>query len=152
MSDTIKIRVYKLNKPYAVIPKCATTGAAGMDLHAAIDEAITLFPGERELISTGLVLELPDGYEGQIRPRSGLAANFGLTVLNTPGTVDADYRGEVKVILINHGQNPYAVRPGDRIAQLVIAPVTRATFEEVAIRDDLDKTERGAAGCGSTGR
>lgn len=133
------------------LPSYETAHAAGMDLRAAIDEAlpVMLAPGGRALIPTGLCIALPEGYEAQVRPRSGLAAKHGVTCLNTPGTIDADYRGEVKVILINHGSEPFAVQRGERIAQMIVAPVTRATWVEA---DTLDDTERGAGGFGSTGR
>jgi dUTP pyrophosphatase len=122
-----------------------------MDLRAAVpdDQPITLKPGERAMAPTGLTLALPAGHEAQVRPRSGLAAKHGVTCLNTPGTIDADYRGEVKVILINLGQEPFVIRRGERIAQMVIAPVTRAELSVVAA---LDETQRGAGGFGSTGR
>lgn len=126
-----------------------------MDLHAVIDNErafFELWPGDRMLIPTGLIIELPPGYEAQVRPRSGLAAKHGITVLNTPGAIDADYRGEVKVIAINFGQRPYVIRNGDRIAQLVVTPVSHVQFEEIANCDDLSKTARGAGGCGSTGK
>ena len=122
--------------------------AAGMDLPAAVDEDVVLAPGHRKLIPTGWAFAIPLGYEGQVRPRSGLALRHGVTVLNTPGTIDADYRGEVKVVLVNFGEDPFTVRPGDRIAQLVIAPVAKATLRIAA---SLDPTERGAGGYGSTG-
>ena len=130
------------------LPAYETAGAAGLDLRAAIAAPLLLAPGERTLVPTGLAMQLPDGFEGQVRPRSGLAVKHGVTVLNAPGTVDSDYRGEVKVPLINLGQEPFAIARGDRIAQLVIAPVTHATLTEVA---SLEATERGAGGFGSTG-
>ncbi len=130
------------------LPGYESASAAGMDIRAALDEPITLKPGERILIPTGLQMALPDGYEAQIRPRSGLAIRNGITMLNSPGTIDADYRGEVKVITINHGQEDFTVNHGDRIAQMVIAPVVQLSIEEV---DSLDETERGAGGFGSTG-
>jgi dUTP pyrophosphatase len=132
-------------------PRQQTTGAAGVDLPAALAPGaeLVLWPGERALVPTGFSIALPDGYEAQIRPRSGLAAKHGITVLNTPGTIDADYRGEVKVILINHGAEPFAIRRGDRIAQMVVAPVVAVQFDEVEM---LDETERGTGGHGSTGR
>jgi dUTP pyrophosphatase len=132
-------------------PRQQTTGAAGVDLPAALAPGaeLVLGPGERALVPTGFSIALPDGYEAQIRPRSGLAAKHGITVLNTPGTIDADYRGEVKVILINHGAEPFAIRRGDRIAQMVVAPVVAVQFDEVEM---LDETERGTGGHGSTGR
>jgi dUTP pyrophosphatase len=133
------------------LPAYETDGAAGMDLRAAVaaDAPITLAPGQRVMAPTGLTIALPRGYEAQVRPRSGLAAKHGVTCLNTPGTIDADYRGEVKVILINLGQEPFVIARGERIAQMVIAPVTRGAFEVVAT---LDETARGAGGFGSTGR
>lgn len=129
------------------LPCYETAGAAGMDLRAA--EAVTLRPGARHLVATGLSIALPEGYEAQVRPRSGLAVKHGITVLNAPGTIDCDYRGEVKVPLINHGQDDFVIARGDRIAQMVIAPVTRIAWTEV---DALDDTERGAGGFGSSGR
>jgi dUTP pyrophosphatase len=130
------------------LPQYATEHAAGMDVHAAVDGDVILRPGKRLLIPTGLAIALPPGYEAQIRPRSGLAAKEGITVLNTPGTVDADYRGEVKVILINLGDEPFTITRGMRIAQMIISPVTRATWAET---DTLPDTSRGAGGFGSTG-
>jgi dUTP pyrophosphatase len=132
------------------LPAYETPGAAGMDLRAAPpeDEPIVLKPGARVMAPTGLAFALPQGFEAQVRPRSGLAAKNGVTCLNTPGTIDSDYRGEVKVILINLGEEDFTIRRGDRIAQLVIAPVTQGAWTEV---DDLDETSRGAGGFGSTG-
>jgi dUTP pyrophosphatase len=128
------------------LPAYETAGAAGMDLRAA--EAITLAPGARCLMPAGIAIALPEGFEAQVRPRSGLAVKHGITVLNAPGTIDCDYRGEVKVPLINHGDRPFEIARGDRIAQMVIAPVTRASWAEV---ETLDSTERGAGGFGSSG-
>ena len=130
------------------LPAYETAQSAGMDLAAAIDAPVTLAPGGRALVPTGLAIALPAGYEAQVRPRSGLAAKNGVTVLNTPGTVDADYRGEVKVILINLGDDAFEIERGMRIAQMVIAPVTQASFTEV---DTLPETARGTGGFGSTG-
>lgn len=132
------------------LPAYETEGAAGLDLRAAVDAAtpLTIEPGARALVPTGLVFELPDGFEGQVRPRSGLAYKHGVTCLNTPGTIDSDYRGEVKVLLINLGQDAFVIERGMRIAQLVIAPVTRAAIEE---RSLASVTDRGAGGFGSTG-
>ena len=121
-----------------------------MDLAASIPEPLRIGPGDRRLVPTGLALEIPAGYEGQVRPRSGLAVKQGITVLNAPGTIDSDYRGEVKVALVNLGQEPAEIRPGDRVAQLVIAAVTRA--EVVEADEDLSATERGSGGFGHTGR
>jgi dUTP pyrophosphatase len=133
------------------LPAYETADAAGMDLRAAVpdDQPMTLKPGERAMVPTGLTIALPAGHEAQVRPRSGLAAKFGITCLNSPGTIDADYRGEVKVILINLGQEAFVIKRGERIAQMVIAPVTRAELNVVA---ELDETRRGAGGFGSTGR
>ena len=133
------------------LPAYETEGAAGMDLRAAVpqDAPVTLQPGERQMIPTGLSMAIPPGYEVQVRPRSGLAAKHGLTCLNSPGTVDIDYRGELKVILINLGREAFVVQRGERIAQMVVAPVTRGVFEEV---DVLPETVRGEGGFGSTGR
>jgi dUTP pyrophosphatase len=133
------------------LPAYETAQAAGMDLRAAVpeEEPLTLRPGSRFPVPTGLAFALPPGFEGQVRPRSGLAFKHGVTCLNTPGTVDADYRGEVKVILINLGEEDFVIRRGERIAQLVIAPVVQAQWSEV---DSLDETARGAGGFGSTGR
>ena len=133
------------------LPAYETALAAGMDLRAAVpdDEPLTLRPGSRFPVPTGLAFALPPGFEGQVRPRSGLAFKHGVTCLNSPGTIDADYRGEVKVILINHGEEDFVIRRGDRIGQLVIAPVVRAVWAEA---DSLDETVRGAGGFGSTGR
>ena len=132
------------------LPAYETANSAGVDLRAAVAESapITLLTGERTLIPTGLAMEIPEGYEAQIRPRSGLAIKNGVTALNSPGTIDADYRGEVQVILINHGAEPFTVERGMRIAQMVIAPVTQVTF---ITADELGETERGAGGFGSTG-
>ena len=128
------------------LPAYATPGAAGMDVLAAED--VTLAPGARHAVATGLAMAIPPGFEIQVRPRSGLALKHGVTVPNTPGTIDSDYRGELKVIMINHGAEPFAIRRGDRIAQLVLAPVTRASWLKV---DELDETQRGEGGFGSTG-
>ncbi len=129
------------------LPAYATDGAAGLDVVAAED--LTLEPGQRQAVATGFAIAIPDGYEVQVRPRSGLALKHGITCLNTPGTIDQDYRGEVKIILANLGSEPFEVRRGERIAQLVPAPVLKAEFREV---DALSETSRGAAGFGSTGR
>ncbi len=130
------------------LPEYQTSHSAGMDLCAAISEPITLRPGQRQLVSTGIRIALPAGYEAQVRPRSGLAVKHGITLLNSPGTIDADYRGTVKAILINLGTEPFTINRGDRIAQLVIAPVTRAQWQPVA---QVDETTRGPNGFGSTG-
>jgi dUTP pyrophosphatase len=130
------------------LPSYATEGSAGVDLAAAVDVALVLTPGERVAVPTGVALALPKGWEGQVRPRSGLALKHGITVLNSPGTIDADYRGEIRVILANLGNLPVTIARGERIAQLVIAPVSRAAWQVVA---DLPQTSRGAGGFGSTG-
>jgi dUTP pyrophosphatase len=124
-------------------------GAAGMDLAASLDADVTIAPGQRALVSTGLAIALPRGYEAQVRPRSGLAVKHGVTVLNAPGTIDEDYRGEIKVILINHGDEPFVIKHGERIAQLVVAPVVRVVLDE---QPSLDNSARGAGGFGHTGR
>ncbi len=131
------------------LPARATAAAAGLDLRAALRDAVTLAPGERRAIPTGFAIELPPGYEGQVRPRSGLARRHGVTVLNAPGTIDADYRGELAVLLVNLGDAPVTFARGERIAQLVVAPVVAAELHEV---DALSSTERGAGGFGHTGR
>ncbi|MCP4339740.1 MAG: dUTP diphosphatase [Desulfobulbaceae bacterium] len=129
-------------------PSYETVGAAGMDVQAGIPDSLMIRPGERVLVPTGFSVALQEGYELQVRPRSGLAVKYGLTIINSPGTIDADYRGEVKIAMINLGHKPYTVNRGDRIAQLVLAPVVRATFKEVS---SLDKTKRDTGGFGHTG-
>ncbi len=136
------------NKSLHPPPTYATEHSAGLDLRANLNEPITLAPGQRALIPTGLYLELPEGTEAQVRPRSGLAYKHGVTVLNSPGTIDADYRGEVGVLLVNHGQEPFTVNDGERVAQLVLARYIRVSFQEVP---DLRASERGAGGFGHTG-
>lgn len=140
---------FKKLRSDAVVPKYMTEGAAGLDLTAAIDQPIEIPPRGRQLVPTGLAVAIPPGFEGSVRPRSGLALKHGLTVCNAPGTVDSDYRGELAVILINHGDAPFVVRTGERIAQMVIAPVAQAEVVEVT---ELSATARGAGGFGSTGR
>jgi dUTP pyrophosphatase len=130
------------------LPALATDFSAGADLVAAVTESVVLAPGQHALIPTGFAIQLPGGYEAQVRPRSGLAIEHGVTILNSPGTIDADYRGEVGVVLINHGAEPFNVTRGMRIAQIVVAPVNRAQWREV---DALDETQRGDGGFGSTG-
>ncbi len=130
------------------LPRYESAGSAGMDLRAAVDAPLILQPGERHAVPTGLAMALPDGFEGQVRPRSGLALKNGVTCLNTPGTIDSDYRGEVKVILVNLGTEPFEITRGMRIGQLVVAPVTQATIVEVT---SLEETARGSGGFGSTG-
>ena len=144
---TKKLRIVKI-KPQASIPQYMSEHAAGMDLAAALEEPVTIEPGTRLAIPTGLSMAIPQGYEGQVRPRSGLARRHGITLANAPGTIDADYRGEVVVILVNHGEAPLTIHSGERIAQLVIAPVARVHIEMVT---SLEETERGEGGFGSTG-
>ena len=132
----------------AIVPQYMTDYAAGLDLCAALDLTVNLSPGDRMLIPTGLAMAIPVGYEGQVRPRSGLALKKGITLVNSPGTIDADYRGEIGVIMINHGDAPFVINHGDRIAQLLISPVTHATLQVV---DALEETERGSGGFGHTG-
>ena len=144
----IEIKLHRLPHGHDLpLPKYASEDAAGLDIASA--EELVLEPGQRHAVDTGFAIEIPPGYEVQVRPRSGLAIRNGITCLNTPGTIDSDYRGEVKVILANLGGEPFQVRRGERIAQLVPAPVLRATFQEM---DDLNSTQRGAGGFGSTGR
>lgn len=152
MSAAVTVPVLRLPHGAGLeLPHYRTAGAAGMDLLAAVPEGdpMTLAPGRRALVPTGLALALPEGFEAQIRPRSGFALKHGITVLNSPGTIDADYRGEVQVLLVNLGDAAVTIARGERIAQMVIAPVTRADLEEV---EALDATARGAGGFGSTGR
>lgn len=144
----VRVSVRRVGDVEVPLPTYQTSGAVGLDLCAAIGSSVEILPGKRELISTGLAMAIPRGYEGQVRPRSGLAFKYGITVLNSPGTIDPDYRGELKVVLINLGADPFVVRPLDRIAQLVLCPVARAALALVL---DLDATERGAGGYGSTG-
>ncbi len=149
MTNTIDVRVVQL--PHGAdldLPHYATEHAAGMDLMAAVDNPVTLAPGKRAIIPTGLSIALPIGYEAQVRPRSGLAAKHGVTVANAPGTIDADYRGEVGVILVNLGDESFTVERGMRIAQMVVAPVTSIAWVKT---DELNDTERGSGGFGSTG-
>jgi len=149
MNDAVTVNVRRVRANADLeLPRYQSELAAGMDLRADLDAELTLKPLERALVATGLSLEIPPGFEGQVRPRSGLAAKQGLTVLNAPGTIDADYRGEVKVLLVNLSSEIVGLKRGDRIAQLVVAPVTRATLVEVV---SLSETARGSAGFGSTG-
>ncbi|MEO9971094.1 MAG: dUTP diphosphatase [Hyphomonadaceae bacterium] len=152
MAKQVKIEVCLLDHFEGLdLPAYETAGSAGMDLRAAVaaDAPLTLAPGARAMVPTGLSFAIPLGYEVQIRPRSGLAAKHGITCLNTPGTIDSDYRGEIKIILINLGDQDFVIERGERVAQMVLAPVTQAAWEQVAI---LDETSRGAGGFGSTGR
>lgn len=143
------MRVNIINKSNNALPAYETASSAGMDLRAFVDTDVVLKPFERKLIPTGLYIELPDGYEAQIRPRSGLAIKSGITVLNSPGTIDADYRGEIKVILINLSQDDFIIKSGDRVCQMVIAKHENAEFVEV---NEISETERGAGGFGHTGK
>ena len=152
MSASIRIDVRRLPHGEGLaLPAYQSAHAAGLDLLAAVpeDTPLVLLPGKHAMVPTGLTIALPEGYEAQVRPRSGLAAKHGVTVLNAPGTVDADYRGEINVLLINHGAEPFAIRRGERIAQMAIASVTRGEF---VAADQLSSTERGSGGFGSTGR
>lgn len=144
-----KIEIKCVASEGAVIPEYKTSGAAGADICAFLSEPVIIKKGSRAMIPTGLFFSIPQGYEIQVRPRSGLATKNGVTVLNTPGTIDSDYRGEVKVILVNLGDEDFEVKNGERIAQIVVAPVTIGVFEQVS---SLDETERGAGGFGSTGK
>ena len=143
----IQVKVKKLH-PQAVVPGYMTEHAAGMDLCTVIDAPVSLSPGERTLLPTGLAMEIPPGFEGQVRPRSGLALKQGIALVNSPGTIDADYRGEIGIIIINHGTEIVEFQPGDRVAQLIIAPVTQAELIEV---DDLNDSARSSGGFGHTG-
>lgn len=149
MTNPIQLQIRRLDGNDDIpIPRYMTPHAAGMDLAAAVEAPVTLAPGERRLIPTGLAVAIPSGYEAQIRPRSGLAIKHGISMVNAPGTIDADYRGEIRVIVINHGQEPFLIRRGDRIAQMVIAPVVQPAIVEV---EQLPETERGEGGFGHTG-
>jgi len=143
-----KLKLRRVGTIEVPLPAYQTPGSAGLDLCAAVPEPIRLAPGERRLIPTGLIFEIPEGYEGQVRPRSGLALKHGITVVNSPGTIDADFRGEVGIVLINHGDAPYVVEPLSRIAQIVLARVEQV---EIELSEALSETSRGAGGYGSTG-
>ncbi len=147
MSQKLAVKI--INQSNNPLPKYQTSQSAGMDLHANLSETITLHPGERKLIPTGLFMELPEGYEAQVRPRSGLALKHGISVLNSPGTIDADYRGEIQVLLINHSQVDFIINHGERIAQMVIAKHEQVKWIENEV---LNNTERGAGGYGSSGK
>jgi len=149
MVPDLRIRIARLGPIVVPLPRYQSVGASGMDLHAALAAPVTIAPGARARVPTGLAFAIPSHFEGQVRPRSGLAARTGLTVLNTPGTIDSDYRGEVHVLLVNLGDAPVTIVPLERVAQLVIAPVAHAEFVEDG---ELDETERGDGGYGSTGR
>jgi dUTP pyrophosphatase len=143
------IRIKIVNRSNNALPDYATAGSSGMDIRANLDEPMTVTTLQRALVPTGLFIELPRGYEAQIRPRSGLAINYGITCLNTPGTIDADYRGEIKIILINLSQEPHVIQPGDRIAQMVIQKIERAVLLPA---DELNETQRNEGGFGHTGK
>jgi dUTP pyrophosphatase len=146
----VRVRITRLRAAHDLpLPARATRGAAGFDLHAAVEADLVLAPRQRALVPTGFAIAVPEGYEAQVRPRSGLALEHGIVLPNAPGTIDSDYRGEVKVIVCNTGEQAFTIRRGDRIAQLVIAPVVQAEWEEAA---SLEPTERGAGGFGSSGR
>ncbi|MXO48798.1 dUTP diphosphatase [Erythrobacter vulgaris] len=147
MTDPVPVRIKRLPHGHGLdLPAYATSGAAGMDVLSA--ESVTLRPGQRHAVATGLAMAIPQGFEIQVRARSGLALKHGISVPNTPGTIDSDYRGELKIILINHGSDEFTIARGDRVAQLVIAPVVQASWDEV---EELDDTARGEGGFGSTG-
>ncbi|MBN1572000.1 MAG: dUTP diphosphatase [Deltaproteobacteria bacterium] len=145
----IKIRVKRVGGFSGRLPQYKTAGSAGVDLTAHLERSLSIRPMERVLIPTGIAVEIPEGYEGQVRPRSGLALKHGITTVNTPGTIDSDYRGEIGVIMVNLGDTPFDMNPGDRIAQLVISPVVHLVWEDV---DELTDTERGEGGFGSSGK
>ncbi len=148
LNNRVAVSVKRLHGEELPLPRYMTEHAAGMDLYAAVDEDAVLLPGERRLIPTGIAVALPPGYEAQIRPRSGLAVEAGVTLLNSPGTIDADYRGEIKILMINHGADSFIVKRGDRIAQMVIQKVCRASWK---VTHDLEMTQRGEGGFGHTG-
>ncbi len=145
--ENIEVKITRC-RAGARLPRYMTAAAAGMDLYVKLDNDVTLAPGERVLVPTGIAIALPEGYEAQVRPRSGLAIKHGVTLLNTPGTIDADYRGEISVILINHGAEDFIIKDGERVAQMIIAPVSRCQLQ---LADNLDETERGSGGFGHTG-
>jgi dUTP pyrophosphatase len=147
--DNIIVCIKRLRPGTTVLPSYMTPHAAGMDLYADLEHDLILQPGDRTLVQTGIAIAIPHGFEAQIRPRSGLALKHGITLVNSPGTIDPDYRGEIGVIVINHGSEPFAIRNGERIAQMVFAPIARAVLRELA---DLDETSRGPGGFGHTGR
>jgi dUTP pyrophosphatase len=147
--ERIRVSIERLDGSEELpLPRYMTDHAAGMDIVAAVTNDLTIPPGQRALVATGIAIALPEGYEAQIRPRSGLALRSGVTLVNTPGTIDADYRGEIQIILINHGAEPFVVRRGDRIAQMIVAPVSRVTWD---LAQGLSDTARGSGGFGHTG-
>jgi len=147
LNSSLNIQIVR--QPGAQLPRYMTEHAAGMDIHAVVEETIIIKPGERVLLGTGISVAIPPGYEAQIRPRSGLAIRSGITLLNSPGTIDADYRGEIKIIMINHGRDDFIVKSGDRLAQIIIAPVVRCVWKE---KQKLDESQRGSGGFGHTGK
>lgn len=151
MNSNVKVRIARINADLSDIPlpAYATEGSSGMDIHAAVESEMTVKPGETVLVPSGFQIEIPQGFEAQVRPRSGLAIKHGIGILNAPGTIDSDYRGEVKIILTNLGKHDFVIRRGDRVAQLVICPVVRAQWEEVK---SVDRTNRGSGGFGHTGQ
>ncbi len=144
----MKVNIQRTGKFDIDLPEYTTEGSAGMDIRAAVESDVIIYPGEVEIIPAGFIIELPQGFEAQVRPRSGLAAKYGIGILNAPGTIDSDYRGEVKVILINFGKSQFTVRRGDRIAQMIVAPYTRVVWNEV---NRVNETGRGAGGFGHSG-
>jgi len=148
MDNVVKILLKRIEGYTGPLPRYISPGAAGADITAYLEDEITLGPGERAAVPTGIALAVPPGYECQVRPRSGLALKYGVTLLNSPGTIDSDYRGEIKIILVNLGTEPFVIKNGDRIAQLVCAPVSRAGFVET---ESLPETDRGEGGFGSSG-
>lgn len=147
--NSITVQIKRVRSGVNTLPVYMTTHAAGVDLSAVLEQDLVLVPGERAVIPTGIAISLPEGYEAQVRPRSGLALRHGITLVNSPGTIDSDYRGEIAIIIINHGHEPFTIRNGERIAQMVFAPFARASFLEVG---ELDETGRGEGGFGHTGR
>ncbi|MFW6138580.1 MAG: dUTP diphosphatase [Spirochaetota bacterium] len=150
MEQNLEIKVYRLNKNLP-LPRYMSSGASGIDLYADVEEDIDIMPGSYRAVPAGIAVSIPSGYEAQIRPRSGLALEHGITLLNSPGTIDSDYRGEIKVLLINHGARPFRVKGGMRIAQMVIARVDRARIVEVEGQKELEVTRRNTGGFGHTG-
>lgn len=147
MSSDVEVKIIRC-RAGARLPQYMTAAAAGMDLYVKLESDVILPAGDRVLVPTGIAIALPEGYEAQVRPRSGLAAKYGVTLLNTPGTIDADYRGEISVILVNHGPDDFTIKDGERLAQMIIAPVSRCRLQ---LLDNLDETERGSGGFGHTG-
>ncbi len=147
MSNEIEVKITRCRSGVQ-LPRYMTAAAAGMDLYVKLEKEVVLPPGERVMVPTGIAIALPEGYEAQVRPRSGLAAKYGVTLLNTPGTIDADYRGEISVILINHGPEDFIIKDGERVAQMIVAPVSRCQLQ---LMDNLDETVRGSGGFGHTG-